>query len=196
MIYAPSLRPTFRVLAIAFLLILAGCGRTVDIKRSIEPLGTYPPASPIQARIQLVLEGPFDNYVRVLTNFAQNTARFQYGDVLSRSAEALARSMFSSVSVARAGGSIPPDGIDAVLTPKLIARQEMIEGVSSEIHMLIEWSLVGRDGSIIWKQTVHGVGEKGRDAEATAIRDVFLKSHKEFVDSPEIRSAFERQARN
>lgn len=174
------------VYMIAVTVLVIGCTR--NYKPDVQPLTSYPVSPQIDMRVQLKADSDFANYIRV-NESGPYTFRLHYGDVLSKSSEALAKSAFRSVSLQGEQSPEVPNEFDAQLTPRLVLHNYMIDGSSGAFHMFLQWTLVSPDGKIIWKQTVRGAGAAGtnaKNAETAAVRDVFSKSYEEIVSSPEI----------
>jgi len=175
-------------------MLLLGC--THNIKTTVDPVTQYSDSKVIDLGIELNVTPSFTDFTRVY-QIGGYTYNFQFpAGMFAQSAESLAKSAFREVRVSKGGSAVLPNGLDAALTPQIVLMEEENDGGFIRMNLMLEWTLVNRQGRTVWKHTILGTGFKsGRESTQTAIDTAFRLSKEEISSSAAI-AAFAINARS
>jgi hypothetical protein len=129
------------------------------ISMPVHTAATYPEADRLRLKVALHLP----EELRKATWNVDYLGTISLGMQLARSAESLARHVFSEVVVTQEAAAVPADAVDAVLTPRLAYSTQLSPPlfstvVRSQVVLAIglEWTLRTSNGVIVWADTVRG----------------------------------------
>lgn len=150
---------------------------------------TYSAGDKIPLRVALNLTDELRNAKWEQRALTGGGTKMAVGPALAEDAPECARNTFTDVVEIKNGGT-PPTPVDAILTPKMAFigikfGQTMFS--KDAITIKLEWTLTDPSGSILWADTVTGVGESkgGFTKDLTlAVEDVFRKSQQTMLASP------------
>lgn len=177
-----------------FVLGLVGCTFTMDVPQVA--FADYPQSEKINLRVGLRLSEELRN-AKSERSEGWDTSVMPLGENLILNSESVARAVFSSVFVTNTATS--EEIVDISLVPRMITSRRNKPNWSDgwKIAIILEWVLIDKKGETIWADTITAEGrisltdlnptENRRRIMESVLRDLFLKSHKAMLQSPEIK---------
>jgi len=185
------------LLLVSLLLIgLTSCV-PAEIKANIKPIDDYPK----QEQLPLTIELRMDEHFRSAYCRTPTGTRVIFGDALVEDAEILARVVYRDVIITTGAASdkIANPSVDAVLRPYVFSMKRTdrpgLWFFPQETTLKLVWELQDRNGELIWRTVVTGVGRgltryinaSVKTQGKTAIKEAFKLSFEEMASAPEIR---------
>ena len=186
------------------ILVLSGCSLSKKIsnmsKVSLTPVTGYSQTGKINLKVQLMLTEEMCSAVWHM-NYDYDTGKappknktldFPLGDDFCLNTRKMANTLFADVIEKRNSSSI--DGIDAILTPKILTLiRNRPPGATNEqtTTIIVEWSLKDNSEDIIWVDTITAQGKaelvETQKQVQDLFNDLFHKSFKAISSSVEIK---------
>ena len=116
------------------------------------------------------------------------------GDNFAINAENLTKTIFLDVTVISSENEITKTKGDVILAPKVISAKQnrpLWTWHDSTLTVAVEWTLKDLENNVLWITTIKGEGiaklMKDEERVKSLVDDLFGKSYKAIISSPEIR---------
>src|SRR6266446_215467 len=178
--------------------LVAGCTHTYSPPKN--PVGGFPTVSKIPLNVELRLSDEL-RAAKWESHWMGDTWLIPLGGAFTQNAEVVARELFSSVVVTNGNTGPAKDGVNAILTPRMVLveqnRARWAYG-NQVLTVLFEWTLADAQGNTVWVDTIKGESEEvmgtvltqtshGEKRVKELLEDLFRKSFQAMSSSPAIR---------